>query len=62
MDWIQEMEEKYSKLSDSEIFDALLDYINYREETSNYEDMERSTILSEISKRLGIWLSSKIIL
>lgn len=54
MDWIKEMEEKYSKLSNSEIFDALLDYINYREETSNYEDMERSTILSEISKRLGI--------
>ena len=54
MNWIQEMEEKYSKFSNSEIFDALLDYINYREETSNYEDMERSTILSEISKRLGI--------
>ena len=54
MDWIQEMEEKYSKLSNSDIFDALLDYINYQEETSTYEDIERSTILSEISKRLGI--------
>jgi len=54
MDWVQEMEEKYSKLSNSDIFDALLDYINYREETSNYEDMERITILDEIRKRLGI--------
>lgn len=54
MDWIKEMEEKYSKLSNADIFNALLNYINYREETSNYEDMERSTILDEISKRLNI--------
>ena len=54
MDWVQEMEEKYSKLSNSDIFDALLDYINYSEETSNYDDMERITILDEIRKRLNI--------
>lgn len=54
MGWITEMEERYSKLSNAEIFNILLNYINYREETSNYEDVERSTILDEISKRLNI--------
>ena len=53
MDWITEIEEQYSKLSNADIFNSLLDYINYREDLSNYEEVCRSTILDEIGKRLG---------
>ena len=54
MDWITEIEERYSKLSNADIFNLLLDYINFGEEVSNYDDVCRSTILDEIEKRLGI--------
>ena len=52
MDWIKEMEEKYAKLSSADIFNFLLDYINYSEELSNYDEVRRSIILEEIEKRM----------
>lgn len=53
MDWIKEMEEKYATLSSADIFNFLLDYINFQETLSPYDEVRRSIILDEIEKRMG---------
>ena len=49
----KELKEHYSKLSNSDIFNFLLDFINYHEELSLEDEIRRSVILSEIEERLN---------
>lgn len=52
-DWISEMEERYSHLSSADIFNFLLDFINYSEELTIHDEIRRSIILDEVEKRIG---------
>lgn len=53
MDWIKQIEDNYSQMSNEQIYEQLLDFIDYGD-TSSYEDICRSTILDEVAKRMGV--------
>ena len=53
MDWIKQIEDDYSQMSNEQIYELLLDFIDYKD-ISSYEDICRSTILDEVAKRMGV--------